>query len=194
MNFLAHVYLSGTNQDSMIGNFIADSVKGKEILEYTPEVQEGIRLHRFIDHYTDTHVVVNEGKKILSPYFGKYNAVVMDIYMDHFLAKDWVKYSNIPLTAFAQTVYALLQQNETKLPIRVQELLPYMIRQDWLSNYANFHGMEQVFRGMSRRASFESHMEDATRILQLHYSEMQQCFDIFFPELIIATKKRGSLE
>jgi len=188
MNFLAHVYLSGTNQNSMIGNFIADSIKGKEILEYSPEIQEGIHLHRFIDHYTDTHPVISEGKKIISPYFGKYNAVVMDIYMDHFLAKDWQKYSNVPLTAYALSIYSLLQKNNNVLPERVQELLPYMIRQDWLSNYANFHGMEQVFRGMSRRASFVSHMEDATKVLQLHYAEMQKCFDLFFPELVIAAQ------
>jgi acyl carrier protein phosphodiesterase len=188
MNFLAHVYLSGTNQDSMIGNFIADSIKGKEILEYSSEIQKGIHLHRFIDHYTDTHSVISDAKKIIAPYFGKYNAVVMDIYMDHYLAKDWSKYSNVPLTAYALSVYALLQKNSKMLPERVQELLPYMIRQDWLSNYANFHGMEQVFRGMSRRASFVSHMEDATKVLQLHYGEMQKCFDLFFPELIIASQ------
>ncbi|ABG58860.1 ACP phosphodiesterase [Cytophaga hutchinsonii] len=183
MNFLAHVFLSGTNQSSMIGNFIADSVRGKEILEFSPEIKEGIMLHRFIDHYTDTHAIISEGKKVLTPYFGKYNAVVLDIYMDHFLAKDWVNYSNIPLAAFAQTIYQHLQNNFALLPDRVQELLPYMIRQDWLSNYANFYGMERVFQGMSRRASFVSHMEDATAVLQKHYSEMQHCFDSFFPEL-----------
>ena len=183
MNFLAHVFLSGTNQSSMIGNFIADSVRGKEILEFSPEIKAGIMLHRFIDHYTDTHAIISDGKKIIAPYFGKYNSVVLDIYMDHFLAKDWTTYSNVPLSAFAQTTYQHLQDNYVLLPERVQELLPYMIRQDWFSNYANFHGMEQVFKGMSRRASFVSHMEEATLVLKKHYTEMQQCFDSFFPEL-----------
>lgn len=183
MNFLAHVFLSGTNQASMIGNFIADSVRGKEILVFPPEIKAGIMLHRFIDNYTDTHAVIGNAKKILAPYFGKYNSVVLDIYMDHFLAKDWINYSNVPLAAFAQTTYDHLQKNYNSLPERVQELLPYMIRQDWLSNYANFHGMEQVFQGMSRRASFVSHMEDATSVLKKHYTEMQLCFDTFFPDL-----------
>jgi acyl carrier protein phosphodiesterase len=189
MNFLAHIFLSGSNTESMIGNFIADSVKGKEILAYSPAIQEGIQFHRFIDHYTDTHLVISEGKKILSPYFGKYNSVVMDIYMDHFLAKDWLIYSNVPLTAYADTIYKVLAKNKEILPERLQQMLPYMIKQDWLSNYAYFHGMEQVFKGMSRRASFVSHMEDATDILKLHYQAMQNCFDHFFPDLMLVSKK-----
>jgi acyl carrier protein phosphodiesterase len=185
MNFLAHLYLSGTDHSLMIGNFIADSVKGKEILEFNAEIQKGIQLHRHIDYFTDTHPVISEGKKILTPYFGKYNAVVMDIYMDHFLAKDWINYSNVPLTSYAASVYNLLEEHAEILPERIQQMLPYMIRQDWLSNYANFYGIEQVFKGMSRRASFESHMEDATEVLKKHYSEMQESFDLFFPKLVL---------
>ncbi|WP_018343370.1 ACP phosphodiesterase [Cytophaga aurantiaca] len=189
MNFLAHIFLSGNDNESMIGNFIADSVKGKEILAYSTEIQQGIQFHRFIDHYTDTHAIISEGKKILSPYFGKYNSVVMDIYMDHFLAKDWNTYSNVPLVAYSDSVYKILTTHKTILPERLQEMLPYMIKQDWLTNYAYFHGMEQVFKGMSRRASFVSHMEDATSILKLHYQEMQDCFDHFFPDLMQASKE-----
>jgi acyl carrier protein phosphodiesterase len=189
MNFLAHVFLSGNDQQSMIGNFIADSVKGKEILTYSYEIQQGIKFHRFIDTYTDTHTIISEAKKIIAPYFGKYNAVVIDIYMDHFLAKDWNGYSNVPLVAFSQSVYSILETNKSILPDRLQEMLPYMIKQDWLSNYAYFHGMEQVFKGMSKRASFISHMEDATEILKIHYIEFQKCFDHFFPDLMIAAKQ-----
>jgi acyl carrier protein phosphodiesterase len=187
MNFLAHLYLSGSDQSIMIGNFIADSVKGKEVYQYSSDIQKGIRLHRFIDQYTDTHSVIHEAKQIIAPYFGKYNAVVLDIYMDHFLAKDWSAYSSIQLYEFASAVYELLQEEINTLPQRVQELLPYMIRQDWLCNYANFEGIDKVFRGMSKRASFESHMEDAAGILKEHYAEMQQCFDLFFPQLVEAS-------
>lgn len=187
MNFLAHLYLSGPNPAIMIGNFIADSVKGKEMYELSPAVQKGIQLHRFIDQFTDTHPVIHQSKQVIAPYFGKYNAVVLDIYMDHFLAKDWALYSETALVEYAASVYMLLETNKHDLPVRVLEMLPYMIRQDWLSNYANFKGIERVFRGMSMRASFESHMEDATVVLQKHYSEMQYCFDLFFPALQIAS-------
>ena len=187
MNFLAHLYLSGSEQSIMIGNFIADSVKGKEMYTYSSAIQKGIQLHRFIDQFTDSHPVIHDAKNIIAPYFGKYNAVGVDIYMDHFLAKDWSHYSSVNLEIFSLNVYGLLQRELSILPQRVQELLPYMIRQDWLSNYANFEGIEQVFRGMSKRASFESHMEEATIILQKHYTEMQQCFDVFFPELVRAS-------
>ena len=145
--------------------------------------------YKFLAVHAYEQEKISEGKKILSPYFAKYNSVVMDIYMDHFLAKDWLRYSNAPLAAYSETIYKILTSHKEILPERIQEMLPYMIKQDWLTNYAYFHGMEQIFKGMSRRASFVSHMEDATDILKLHYQAIQDCFDQFFPDLVKVSKE-----
>ena len=60
MNFLAHIYLSGTDEELTLGNFFADSLKGKSYLKYPLGIQRGVVLHRAIDFYTDTHPTVRK--------------------------------------------------------------------------------------------------------------------------------------
>ena len=93
MNFLAHLYLSGDDKEIMLGNLIADSVKGNAILDFNEGVQEGIRLHRRIDHFTDEHPIVQRSKERLRPKYHKFAGVVTDMFYDHFLARDWDHYS-----------------------------------------------------------------------------------------------------
>ena len=97
MNFLAHIYLSGDNEELKIGNFIADSVKGKQYLEYPPGIIDGIVLHRAIDTFTDTHPIVSRSVERLFERYGHYSRVIVDILYDHFLAANWKDYSDIPL-------------------------------------------------------------------------------------------------
>ena len=63
MNYLAHLVLSGKNEEVLFGNFIADAVKGKSYLTWSKNIQKGILLHRFIDHYTDTNPHYFAGKR-----------------------------------------------------------------------------------------------------------------------------------
>ena len=90
MNLLAHFYLAGNDIPLQIGNFIADFVKGKQINDFDKKVQEGIILHRAIDHFTDTHEIVKQSKQRLFPTYRHYAAVIMDIAYDHFLAKNFL--------------------------------------------------------------------------------------------------------
>ena len=89
MNFLAHIYLSGSDPDILLGNFMADQIKGRDLSSYGHNVRNGIILHRMIDHFTDTHVVSGEARAILRPSMGKYAGVVLDVFYDHFLATKW---------------------------------------------------------------------------------------------------------
>ena len=89
MNFLAHIYLSGDNDLIKIGNFMADGIRGKHY-EYLPaEVQKGIVLHRAIDTYTDSHPIFRQSTKRLHHRYHHYAGVIVDVFYDHFLAKNW---------------------------------------------------------------------------------------------------------
>jgi acyl carrier protein phosphodiesterase len=95
MNFLAHAYLSFDQDEILIGNFIADFIRGKEIENYPKKIQVGIHLHRAIDAFTDSHPLVKEVQTHLRPRFGHYARVISDVFFDYFLAKNWGKYFNI---------------------------------------------------------------------------------------------------
>ena len=184
MNFLAHLYLSGDSKDIMIGNFIADGIKGKDHIVYREGIKEGIALHRKIDEFTDHHPVVSLSKDRLRPKYAKYSSVIVDIFYDHYLACNWQKYSPTPLKEYASNVYQLMNNNLEMMPPLVLKFLPYMISGNWLFNYSNFEGIENVLKGMSRRAKFVSHMEESIHDLKNDYQLYEKEFFTFFPELI----------
>ncbi|WP_428225270.1 ACP phosphodiesterase [Flavobacterium sp.] len=187
MNFLAHIYLSGDRELLAIGNFMADGIRGKDYLTMHPEIQKGVILHRFIDSFTDNHPVYRKSKHRLHQNFGHYSGVIMDIVYDHFLAKNWKKYHNIPLNSFAENFYNSLQKNYQLLTDKAKNMLPYMIARDWLSSYASIAGLEMILFQMDYKTQHKANMPMAIQELTLNYKEFENEFTLFFEELIIAS-------
>ena len=188
MNFLAHIYLSGEDPEIKIGNFIADAVKGKKFLNYPQRIQQGITLHRKIDSYTDTHSTVRKSISRLFPIYSHYSSVIVDILYDHFLAANWTEFSNIPLADYTTDFYKLLHDYHELLPKQVQNFLPYMIRDNWLLNYASIQGIGNTLARMNQRTKNKSKMNFAIIELEQYYSDFDKEFRSFFEELILFTK------
>lgn len=185
MNFLAHAFLSGNIDEILIGNFIADAVKGNHTADFNANIQKGIQLHRSIDDYTDHHPVFLRSKERILDEYGRYAGVVIDIYYDHFLAKKWNDYSEESLSEFALYVYRLMLENYSILPARSKRILPYMIILNWLVGYGKFKDLQWVFNGMSRRSKqYNSGMENAVDSLKAHYNDFDEDFKLFFPDMI----------
>ncbi len=184
MNFLAHLFLSGDHEEVMVGNFIGDFVKGSKMHDFPPKIQQGIRLHRNIDHFTDHHPIVMQSKIRLRPKFRHYAPVIVDIFYDHFLAKDWSLFSNIPLKEYTERFYQKIKDYFDVLPRGVIHMLNYMSRDNWLYNYQSIAGIHRALSGMSRRTKFESKMEEAAHALEKDYELYENEFHQFFPELL----------
>lgn len=184
MNFLSHLYLSGNSDPILIGNFIGDFVKGKQMEAYPAIIAKGIKLHREIDFFTDNHEVVSKSKDKFRKKNGHYSGVVVDVFYDHFLAANWKSYSSLPLEQFAQNTYATLKKNQALLPEKARFMLPYMIRDNWLVSYSYIEGVDRACKGIARRTKFKSNMESAVVLLKQHYLELNEEFDLFFPALI----------
>ncbi len=183
MNFLAHIYLSGDNEELILGNFIADSIKGKKYLNYPPGVQKGILLHRRIDHFTDTHPIVRRSSSKLHKNYSHYAGVIVDIFYDHFLASNWEEYSKVPLENFVADFYILLKKNFDLLPTPIQSFLPYMVAENWLLSYASIDGISRILYQMNIRTRNIVKMDKAVNELREHYSEFEKDFSEFFPIL-----------
>ena len=184
MNYLAHIYLSGDNDLVTIGNFIADGIKGKNYRKRKKDVQIGVLLHRNIDTFTDAHKTVRKSTKRLHKKYGHYSGVIVDILYDHFLAKNWKNYSDVPLDEYVNNFYDLLETHFDILPLRIQKIMPYMIADNWLLNYASINGISRVLDGMNRRTKNRSGMDKAVNELEAFYSEFENEFTLFFDELI----------
>ncbi|MGB3608110.1 ACP phosphodiesterase [Psychroserpens sp.] len=188
MNFLAHIYLSNDDDLLTIGNFIADGIRGKRYKLYPKDIQKGILLHRHIDTFTDAHPTVRQSTKRLHKNYGHYSGVIVDILYDHFLAKNWTQYSDIPLANFTDNFYNLLGEHFEVLPLRIQKMMPHMIADNWLLSYAKIEGIQNVLDGMNRRTQNKSGMHTATDELQKFYTEFETEFTSFFEELITFTQ------
>lgn len=183
MNFLAHIYLSNNIPNIIIGNFIADHIPGNHFTHFHPEIQKGILLHREIDTFTDTHSIVRKSKRRLHPRYRHYKGVIIDIFYDHYLAKNWANYSDVPLADFAQSFYDLLEDNFEILPDKTKHLLPYLIEYNWLYNYQYIEGIQKVLNGMNNRTKQKSQMNLAVEDLRNLHSEFEEDFTVFFEDL-----------
>lgn len=185
MNFLAHIYLSEDNDLIKIGNFIADGIRGKQFENYHLDIQKGIILHRFIDTYTDSHSIFRESTKRLHPKYHHYSGVIVDVFYDHFLAKNWSLYSDEKLEVFVAHFYQSLQDNYTLLSERAKGMLPYMIKQNWLVSYQTIEGINQILTQMDSRTKNESKMRFASNELQEFYGDFETEFTNFFDDMKI---------
>jgi acyl carrier protein phosphodiesterase len=184
MNFLAHLYLSGNDPEVMVGNFIGDFVKGRNLLQqFSTPIVKGIELHRSIDEFTDKHAVVKQSKDRLRATYRHYAGVIVDVFYDHYLAKYWNMYHDQLLPDYAAYAYTTIGDHDYMLPAGVKQMLPYMIRGNWLVHYARIEGINRALTGMARRTPYESRMDEAAIDLQKYYDEFKAEFELFFPEL-----------
>lgn len=184
MNFLAHMYLSCSNEDLLIGNFVADFIRNRDLVLYSDAIVKGIDLHRKIDHYTDNHPRVVRSTRILRAQHGKYAPVVIDVCYDYILSKNWSKYSGETLRAFSDRVYEILKKNHHSLPDHLQDIAPRMIKDDFLIKYGTEAGLRRTFERIEKRAKFSSNWSTAFDDLIRHYDELEDGFNSFFPDMI----------
>jgi acyl carrier protein phosphodiesterase len=192
MNYLAHIYLSGNNDMVSIGNFVADHIKGNKYTAYPEDIQKGILLHRQIDSFTDGNEIARTSKRRLNEQFGLYKGVIIDIFYDHMLAKNWSDYSEIPLEEYTKEFYVLLMKHYEILPEKIKHLSRYMIEEDWLRSYAHKEGIQRVLTGMNRRTGGKSKMNLAIKDLEDHYDDLENDFTLFFHELRDFSKNKLS--
>lgn len=190
MNFLAHIYLSFDDPQITLGNFFADHIRANKYKHLPNKVQKGILLHREIDTFTDAHPIARQSSKRLHKNYSHYSQIIVDIFYDHFLAKNWTTYSDIPLDNYVESFYDLLEANYDILPLGTQRMMPYMIADNWLLNYANLTGISRVLNGMNRRTKNKSKMNFAIHDLEAHYDDFENEFTAFFKELITFSKQK----
>jgi acyl carrier protein phosphodiesterase len=190
MNFLAHIYLSGENDLIKIGNFMADGIRGKQFEHFPEDVQKGILLHRFIDTYTDSHDIFRTSTKRLHDRYHHYAGVIVDIVYDHFLAKNWTKYSDEELELFVKRFYHSLHDNYEILTEKTQGLMPYMIERNWLVSYRTTEGIQHILTQMDRRSKNISQMQFAVEELIAFYDEFEEEFTLFFEEMRVKAKEK----
>ncbi|QHF49374.1 ACP phosphodiesterase [Pseudomonas sp. S49] len=182
MNYLAHLHLGGQRPGQLLGSLYGDFVKGRLQGQFAPEVEAAIQLHRRIDVFTDRHPLVDIALGRFSDTRRRYAGIVLDVFFDHCLARDWKLYADQPLEVFTADVYRVLNR-EPQLPERLARIAPHMVANDWLGSYQQFEVLEQVLRGISRRLSRPEELAGAMEELRRLYEPLSEDFRLFYPQL-----------
>ena len=193
MNFLAHIYLSGEDEDLQFGNFIADTIRGKHYQHFSSGIQKGIVLHRAIDSFTDQHLIFRQHCKLFFPDHGHYARVIMDVLYDHFLAAHWELYHPDPLEDFVAAFYKKTAERSADIPLKMLPLFKSMQQQNWLVQYASIDGLENILKHMSKRTSFPAQFDSAIPLIKKGKEQMLPQFNAFFKELCVFSKNHSIL-
>lgn len=184
MNHVAHCFLSFSDEDLLVGNFMGDFVKGSAWKNYPERVQRGILLHRSIDSFTDNHPFAQQSKERVRPFAGRYAAPVVDILYDHLLLINWEKYADQPFDVFAEKTYSQLEKRAAEMPGELRERLPRMLAGRFLHGYQSREGLEWVLDRFSRRMVGGM---DSKKLANFFFDEIKAFSDdfyVFFPDLI----------
>jgi acyl carrier protein phosphodiesterase len=196
VNFLAHLHLADGDPGDMSGGVAADFVRNPDLHLLTPDVLRGVMLHRLIDGFTDRHPVTLRSISRLAPKMGWFSGIVIDIYYDHILARDWLKYSSESLPDFAARCYRVLEDRHVAFPEDARDFIRKFIDQDRLNRYATIDGIEDTLARVSkviakRIPNRAIPLTDAMPILIARDPELAADFHAFYPELIaFATEQK----
>jgi len=184
MNFLAHLYLAPDDDEALLGSLMGDFVKGPLQGQHPPGIERGLALHRRIDAFTDGHAVVARSRARIPAPRRRYAGIIVDMFYDHCLARDWLRYAPLPLDQFARRVYRLLEYHDERLPARLRHIAPFMSGQDWLSSYRDLSAVARALERMGERLKRGNGLLGAGEDLDAHYAGLGKDFDEFFPQLI----------
>jgi len=187
VNYLAHAYLSGDNEDLLIGNFIADHLRGNDFSAFSEGVVKGILLHRRIDSFTDAHPLFKSSKRVFYQGFEKYSGVLVDIYFDHFLAKFFQQYHQESLEVFSSKVYKVYQNNTHLMPESSTRFLNYVIKNAIYQNYSEIKGIETVLKHLSHRIGHKVALNDSIRL----FLEAEKTLEGNFISFMIDLRSQG---
>jgi acyl carrier protein phosphodiesterase len=144
LNFLAHGLLAGDDPALIVGGVVGDWIKGALPAGLPDDLAHGVALHRAIDSYAETHPSFQQSRSRVSAPRRRYAGVLVDMFYDHLLARDWAAIHHQPLHEFCAEVYRLIEERMGALPVESHGALCMMAREDWLSSYAHIDGIAAV--------------------------------------------------
>jgi acyl carrier protein phosphodiesterase len=183
LNYLAHLYLSDGTDESLVGSLLGDFVKGDDHNGYSEGIRRAILIHRRIDTFTDAHPVHRRSRGRLSDSHRHTRGILVDIFYDHFLAKNWDQYADETLPDFTNRVYRILEERQDILPPRLRKILPWMAADNWLLSYRDTANIGHALRGLSFRLQRENELAKGLDELEQNYAELEDDFQEFFPHL-----------
>ncbi len=186
MNFLGHCYLCQDQMHLITGNLGGDFYKGNlDNFNHLPKhIQQGVKFHRFIDDFTDksTHII-EVGHLLQKNGISKVSFIACDILLDHYLAKNWNNYSNIPYSDFIQQIYAEVNRNIALTEPDFRFLFNKLQEHGWFFDYPSIQGISQVLHQYSHRLKFDNELAHSSEVYTTHQKTIDSYFETFLNDI-----------
>jgi len=183
LNYLAHLYLSDGTPESLLGNLLADFLKAPASAVEDAKLREGVELHRRIDRFTDSHRCFLRSVERCSPERRRAAPVLVDIFYDHYLARDWGEYAPLPLVEFLEGSRVRMLSRWSLLPAHTQPALERLMPLHWMARYAEMEGIAVVVDRVARRVRADVGLAGGAEELERNYEGLGEDFREFFGEL-----------
>ncbi|EPQ9982965.1 ACP phosphodiesterase [Vibrio vulnificus] len=185
MNYLAHLHLADVANSDMLGNLLGDFAKGDPSKLYSLEIVQGIRLHRAVDKFVDTHGIVQACKKRFPEQQRRFALIALDMFWDHCLAMHWHRYSDISLDSFVHYAQREVAKHDTKdLPRSFLLLNQRMWQDKWLQSYREMDNIEFALHRMSQRRPRLSPLSECHATLQDEYEHFSSAFETLYADTL----------
>lgn len=185
MNYLAHLHLAHIAHSSLLGNIMADYVRGNPTGRYSPEIVAGIFMHRTVDRVTDTHPLVKEAKGLFRDEYRRVAPITLDLVWDHFLSLHWSTLEpTLPLVDFVRYCRKTIEPQLCHTPEKFQELNEYLWPQHWLIRYADKNYIGKSLNGMARRRPKLEALSGSFDDFLLQYNQLENIFFQFYPQMM----------
>lgn len=190
MNYLGHLYITRNTPELTYGNFIGDFVKGKKV-ELLPELdKQGVKLHRSIDFFTDQHLLTRKVKRYFSSEFGILSGILVDMYFDYILAKNWEDFNSFTLEEFSDIQLELLDQRVEDMPDMCAYMYGYFRKDNWLLRYETLEGTLKSLRGMTKQFNLKLDLEKSDTVFLEHEKEITTIFYEFIADIDMTLSQR----
>ena len=187
MNYLAHLFLSEPSDERRIGSILADFTVGTiDALQkkYGAQIATGIKHHREVDRYTDSHPAVVNSTGALGSGYGPYSGIIVDVVFDHFLLKNWDRFSAVKENDFFNSVYSSLNRWDWEFPSRYQQVIGHMVEKQWLDTYRELPNVAYALKRIGERFPRKTPLDNALVGIRENYSTLEKDFLAFFPSLV----------
>jgi len=187
LNYLAHLLLADDTDASRIGNLLGDFTRGpiEELAKiYPAELVRGIKMHRAVDRFTDSHTSFQQARLLLVPERRRFAGIIVDIFYDHYLCLHWDQFSKIPLKDFIKEIYHALDDHPEWHAGRLAEAFPMMRSENWLLNYSSVEGIGVTLDRVSQRSPRIGKIAGGVEDLRKNYKSFEKNFHTFMPDLL----------
>lgn len=188
MNYLAHLHIACSTKSSFVGNFLGDFVKGNPDGQFSQGIVQGIRLHRFVDSYTDQHPIVKSLKPLFSGELRRFAPIALDMFWDHCLAKYWDQFHYDSLTSFCQQAELKIkvesQLEAHLLPARFIKVSQLVWQQSWFESYREMDNIHFALQRMALRSPRMAALGKCGEALSENYEFFLQQFFVLYPDIL----------